>query len=219
MKTDLPDKFAILQRDKETYAIKTNTPGGFVNSDQLRRIADVVEKYGIQVVKMTGAQRMALIGLPEDKLDEVLADLGNMGGASTGLCVHYVKICPGATYCKRGQQNSIDLGLKMDELFQGMNLPKKFKMGISGCQNDCSEACIKDVGLIGTPKGWNVMVGGNGGAAPRFAVRLAEAVTSEVEALDLVERIILWFKNKARPCRIGKIVGEIGLEGLRKEIL
>lgn len=219
MKTDLPEKFAILQRDKVTYAIKTNTPGGFVNSDQLRRIAEVVEKYGIQAVKMTSAQRMLLIGLPEDKLDDASADLGDMGGAFTGVCVHYVKICPGATYCKRGQQNSIALGLRMDKMFQGVNLPKKFKMGISGCQNDCSEVCIKDAGLIGTPKGWNVMLGGNGGAAPRFAVRLAEAVTSEDEALNLVERIISWFKNKERACRIGKIVGEIKLEDLRKEIL
>jgi NAD(P)H-nitrite reductase large subunit len=219
MKTDLPEKFAILQRDKETFAIKTNTPGGFVNPDQLRRIADVAEKYGIQAVKMTSAQRMLLIGLPEDKLDEVSADLGDMGGAPTGVCMHYVKICPGATYCKRGQQNSIALGLKMDEIFKGVNLPKKFKMGISGCQNDCSEVCMKDAGLIGTPKGWNVMVGGNGGAAPRFAVKLAEAITSEDEALNLVERTISWFKNKERACRIGKIVGEIELEDLRKEIL
>jgi len=219
MKTDLHEKFAILQRDKETYAIKTNTPGGFINSDQLRRVAEVADKYQVQAVKMTSAQRMALIGLPEDKLDEASADLGDMGGAATGICVHYVKICPGATYCKRGQQDSITSGLKMDKMFQGMSLPKKFKLGISGCQNDCSEVCIKDLGLIGTPKGWNVMVGGNGGAAPRFAVKLAEGVTSADEALKLVEQVISWFKNKERPCRIGKIVSEIGLEGLRKEIL
>jgi NAD(P)H-nitrite reductase large subunit len=219
MKTDQPEKGAILQRDKETYAIKTHTPGGFINPSQLRRIAEVAEKYEIQAVKMTSAQRIALIGLPEDKLDEVSADLGDIAGAATGLCVHYVKICPGATYCKRGQQNSIAIGLKMDGIFHGMKLPKKFKMGVSGCQNDCSEVCIKDVGLIGTPKGWNVMVGGNGGAVPRFAVKLAEAVASEEAAFNLIELTISWFKNKERPCRVGKIVDEIGLEGLRKEIL
>lgn len=218
MKKDQHDKGAILQRDKETYAVKTLTPGGFINPDQLRRIADVAQKYHVQAVKMTGAQRMALIGLPEEMLDEVLADLGDLAGAATGLCVHYVKICPGATYCKRGQQNSIAIGLKIDELFHGLELPKKFKIGISGCQNDCSEACIKDAGLIGTPKGWNVMIGGNGGAVPRFAVKLAEAIASDEEAFTLIEQTLTWYKSKERSCRAGKIVGEIRLEDLRNEI-
>jgi NAD(P)H-nitrite reductase large subunit len=219
MKHNLPDKGAVLQRDMETYAVKAHMPGGFTSPDALRKVADVAERYNIPTVKLTGAQRIALIGIPEELLDDVNKDLGELAGGATGLCVRYVKICPGATWCKRGWRVSTDIGLKMDERYHRMQIPWKFKMGISGCQHDCSEVCIKDLGLIATPRGWNVMVGGSGGSRPRVARLLQEDVPSDEEALDIVERIVFWFNCKESKSRLGKLIDEIGLDAFKEEVL
>lgn len=219
MKKDILEKGAIVQRDKETYAIAPHMPGGITNPATLRKVAEVAERYGAAALKLTSAQRIAIVGLPEEKLDEIWAELGEKPGAAIGLCVRSVKICPGTTFCKRGQQDSVGVGLAMDEKYHGMELPWKFKMGVSGCLNDCGEVCIKDVGLIGTPKGWNVMVGGNGGSAPRLAVKLQEHVPSDEEALALVEHVVAWFRAKDRRCRLGKFIEEMGIEAFREDLL
>lgn len=219
MKKDILEKGAIIQRDKETYAIAPHIPGGITDAATLRKIAEVAERYGAKALKLTSAQRIAIVGLPGEKLDEIWSDLGEKAGAAIGLCVRSVKICPGTTYCKRGQQDSVEVGLKMDEKYHGMELPWKFKMGVSGCLNDCGEVCIKDIGLIGTPKGWNVMVGGNGGSQPRLGFKLLEHVPGDEEALALVEHIVEWFKARDRRCRLGKFVEEMGAEAFREDVL
>lgn len=219
MKKDMKEKGAILQRDKETYAIKAHAPGGFVEPADLRRIADIAERYNVRAVKLTSAQRFMLIGLSEDNIDEVISQLGENGTAAAGLCIRYVKVCPGSQHCKRAQQDSITMGMEMDEKYHGLQVGWKFKMGVSGCANDCSEVCIKDLGLVGTPAGWTVMVGGNGGSRPRLAGKLVENVPSREEALAVVDRFVSWFKASSRTCRVGKVVDEIGLDKLREEIL
>lgn len=218
MKHNLPEKGAVLQRDMETYAVKAHMPGGFTSPAALRAVADVADRYNIQTVKITGAQRIALIGLPENLLDDVNRDLGELAGGATGLCIRYVKICPGATWCKRGWRVSVDVGMKMDERYHRMQIPWKFKLGVSGCQHDCSEVCIKDLGLIATPRGWNVLTGGNGGSSPRFAKTLLEDVPTDEEALEVVERVVAWFNSIDRKCRIGKLIDEMSLESFRKEV-
>ena len=219
MKKDLVEKGAIIQRDKETYAVAPHIPGGITDPAALRRIAEVSERFGAKSLKLTSAQRIAIIGLSEEDLDEVWAQLGQPPGAAIGLCVRSVKICPGTDFCKRGQQDSTGVGLELDRRYHGLELPWKFKMGVSGCMNDCSEACIKDVGLIGTPKGWNVMVGGNGGSQPRLSVRLLEHVPSDAEAIAVVDRLVTWFREQGRRCRLGKLVEEVGIESVREQAL
>lgn len=219
MKKDILEKGAIIQRDKETYAIAPHIPGGITSADQLRKIADVADKYQAQALKITSAQRIAIVGFAEEHIDAMWEELGEKPGAAIGLCIRSVKICPGTTYCKRGQQDSVTLGLEMDERYHGMELPWKFKMGVSGCINDCAEGCIKDVALIGTPKGWHVMVGGNGGAQPRLSHKLVENVPTDAEALALVDHLVNWFKKQDRRCRLGKFIEEMGIEAFREEVL
>lgn len=218
MKKDIQEKGAIIQRDKQTYALAPHIPGGLTSSEQLRRIADVAERYGAQAIKLTSAQRIAVIGLPEEKIDDIWSELGEKPGAAIGLCVRSVKICPGTDYCKRGQQDSVGVGLIMDERYHGMELPWKFKMGVSGCANDCGEACIKDLGLIGTPKGWNLMVGGNGGAKPRLSQKLLENIPTDEEALEMVDLVVQWFARQERRCRLGKLLEETDVESFRKKV-
>ncbi len=92
-------------------------------------------------------------------------------------------------------------------------------MAVSGCMNDCMEVCIRDLGLIGTPAGWHVMIDGNGGSRPRFSERLLENVPTGAEALAVVEKVVAWVRSLDRKCRIGKVVEELGIEAIRKEIL
>lgn len=216
-KKDLLEKGAILQRDRETYAIAPQTPGGIVTPDMLRKIADVADKYEAAAIKLTSAQRACIVGLKEEDIDNAWNDLGMKPAAAIGLCVRSVKICPGTTFCKRGQQDSVGLGLALDEKYHGMQLPSKFKIAVSGCMNSCSEPAIKDIGIMGTPKGYTLMVGGNAGIRPRLGDVIAEELNEE-EVIELVDRIISFYKTHTKKWRIGRVIDEMGLEEFKKEI-
>jgi NAD(P)H-nitrite reductase large subunit len=217
MSKDLLEKGAILQRDKETYAIAPHLPGGIVSAEQLRKIADVAERYNAATLKVTSSQRVAIVGLKEEDLDKAWEDLGIKPGAAIGLCVRSIKICPGTTFCKRGQQDAVGLGLKLDEKYHGMPLPSKFKMAVSGCANSCSEPAIKDIGVMGTPKGYTVMVGGNAAIRPRLADVIADELTED-EVLQLVDKIISFCKTNGSKHRLGRVIDEMGLDNFKKEI-
>ncbi|HHV23032.1 MAG: NAD(P)/FAD-dependent oxidoreductase [Methanosarcina sp.] len=217
VKGDLPEKAAILQRDGETYAIAPHIPGGIVYPETLRKIADIAEKYGAAALKLTSAQRIAIVGLKEEDLDAAWGELNLKPGAAIGLCVRSIKICPGTTFCKRGKQDAVGLGLKLDEKYHGMQLPSKFKMAVSGCPNSCSEPMIKDIGLMGTAKGFTLSVGGSAGPRPRLGNVVAKDLT-EKQAMDLVERIINFYKGYSKPRRIGEVIDEIGIEKFKAEV-
>ncbi|MDR3595510.1 NAD(P)/FAD-dependent oxidoreductase [Clostridium sp.] len=218
MKTDLLEKGAILQRDKETYAIAPHLTAGIVTPDILRNLADVAEKYSASAIKVTGAQRIAIVGLKEEDLDNAWQDLGMDPGAAVGLCVRSVKICPGTTFCKRGLQDSVAVGSKLDGLYHGRELPNKLKMGVSGCPHSCADSAFKDIGLIGSGKGWMFYVGGKGGARPRIADRIALCVLEE-KIYDLIEKIIeIYAENATNKERLGDYIDRVGLDEFKKQI-
>ncbi|MBP1752900.1 MAG: sulfite reductase [Geobacteraceae bacterium] len=220
MKKDILEKGAILQRDKETYAIAPHIPGGITDTATLRKICDVADKYKIQAVKLTSAQRIALVGIKEEDLDNVWKDLDQTPGAAIGLCVRSVKICPGTTFCKRGVQDSVGLGLKIDSIYHAMSLPNKMKMGVSGCMLSCSEVWVKDIGVMGTPKGWKILVGGNSGTRPRIADVLVEEIATDEEVLAIIEKIITWYKAEPKKeQRLCRIVEQMGIDAFREAVL
>lgn len=218
MKKDIAEKHAILQRDKETYAIAPHIPGGFVTSEQLRKICDIADKYQA-ALKLTSAQRIAIIGIKEEDLDAIWSDLGARPGAAIGLCVRSIKICPGTNQCKRALQDSVSLGLKLDERYHAMELPNKLKMGVSGCMLSCAEVAVKDIGIMGTAKGWKILVGGSAGTRPRLADTLVENVVQEEEVLAIVDSIITFYKNNPNQNRLGRIIEEMGIENFRGQVL
>ncbi len=215
LKQDIKAKGAIVQRDRQTYAIVPHTPAGLISRQQLRKIDDVADKYQVPMIKVTSAQRLALIGLAESDIDAAWQDLAEPIGYTTGLCVRSIKICPGTDCCKRGLQDSIGVGLAMDQRFHGRPLPWKMKMAVSGCPNDCGETCLRDIGLVGTPRGWRLMVGGNGGSRPRLSQRLLEHLPDDAQALAAVQRLVDWFELQGRKCRLGKLLEEVTLDELR----
>lgn len=208
----LGEKGAILQRDKETYAIAPHIPCGVVTPQLLRTLADVAEKYNAQAIKITGATRVAIIGLKEAHIDAAWKDLQLDKGAAVGLCVRSVRACPGTTYCRLGKQDALGVGMTIDDRYHSRELPGKFKMAISGCHLSCAESWVRDIGLIGQKEGWQLVIGGNVGAEPRIAQELANGL-DDGNVLIAIEKVINCYKDHAsKGERLGKLIDRLGLE-------
>ncbi|MBI9078369.1 MAG: NAD(P)/FAD-dependent oxidoreductase [Pseudodesulfovibrio sp.] len=215
---DIP-KGAILQRDQKTYAIVPRTPVGLVTPDVLEALARVGRKYEIPVMKITSGQRIALVGLEKEQVDQVWDDLKMDIGPAVGLCVHYVQACPGTAVCKLGVRDSLGLGLELEEMFVGKELPAKLKVGVSGCTMCCAESYVRDVGLIGKRKGWTMVVGGNASGRPRIGDVLAEEL-SRKEAIELVNRFLEFYRdNSGKRSRSAQMLKKIGIDAVKEAIL
>lgn len=208
----------VVQRDQQTYGIAPHIPCGVVSPDVLRKIADVAEKYKIPMVKITSAARIALLGIREEDVEPIWAELGMEFGSFDGVCVRNIKACPGTDYCRWGKQDSLGVGLKLDEKYHGLELPGKVKIGVSGCTNQCGETGFKDIGLVGTPKGWRLLVGGVGGAVPRIGEVIAQRLDTD-EAIALLDRILQYYRANARPNeRIGRLIARLGLTDMEDAV-
>jgi NAD(P)H-nitrite reductase large subunit len=210
---------AILQRDGKTWAVITRTPGGIITPDHLERVAAVARKYGVPTLKITSGQRIALVGIPADQLAGVYRDLGRDADSTGGPCLHYVRACPGTETCRFGVQDSMGLAVALEEKFRGQIYPAKLKMGISGCPRCCGESHTRDIGILGTNRGWTVIFGGNGGTRPRIGDVIARNLSTD-DSLDLVERLLGYFGNHAKPKeRTARFMERAGMDTLRSELL
>jgi len=214
----LGEKGAILQRDKETYAIAPHIPCGLVTPQLLRTIADVAEKYGAQAIKITGATRVAIVGLQEADIDAAWNELQMDKGAAVGLCVRSVRACPGTTYCRLGKQDALGMGMTLDKNYHSLELPGKFKMAVSGCHLSCSESWVRDIGLIGLKDGWQLVIGGNVGADPRIAQEVATGL-DDTQALDAIEKTIQCYRDNAKKGeRLSKSIDRLGLTPFKEAL-
>ncbi len=214
----LGEKGAIPQRDNETYAIAPHIPCGVVTPELLRKIADVAEKYNAQAIKITGATRIAIVGLKEKDIDDVWADLGLDKGAAVGLCVRSIRACPGNTFCKLGKQDALGIGMKLDKKYHGFELPGKFKMAVSGCRLSCAESWVRDVGLIGQKDGWALTIGGNVGATPRIGKKLTEGLDDKA-VLDAIDKVVTYYQENAKKGeRLGKMIERLGIEDFKAAV-
>ncbi|MFO8031514.1 MAG: NAD(P)/FAD-dependent oxidoreductase [Desulfohalobiaceae bacterium] len=213
------EKGAILQRDEQTYAIAPHMPCGVVSAQHLRNIADAADKYGCAALKVTSAARIAMVGLKEEDIDQVWQELGMSPGAAVGVCVRSIKACPGTTFCRLGQQDSLNVGLELDKKYHGLELPGKLKIGVSGCPNQCAETCIKDIALVGRKKGWMLMTGGSGAGKPRLADEIARDLDTD-QVLEMVQRVIDYYKAQAKKQeRMGRMMDRLGVENFKQAIL
>ncbi|HYA31240.1 MAG TPA: hypothetical protein VED67_00665 [Thermodesulfovibrionales bacterium] len=210
---------AILQRDGKTYGISTRTAAGIVTPDHLERVAAVARKYGVPLVKITSGQRIGLFGISEEQLPRVFNELGADADRTGGPCLHYVQACPGTETCKYGNQDSLGLARSAEARFRNKVFPAKLKMGISGCPRCCGESHTRDIGIMGTSRGWTVIFGGNSGTRPRIGNVIAKNLSGE-ETLDLVERLLEYYRNHAKPKeRTARFMERIGMDTLRSELL
>lgn len=214
----LGEKGAIVQRDNQTYAVAPHIPCGVLTPQVLRKLADVAEKYGAKALKITRATRIAIVGLKENDIDSVWNDLGMSAGAVVGLCVRSIRTCPGNTFCKLGKQDALNLGLALDQRYHGVELPGKLKMSVSGCNLNCSESPVRDIGLTGYEDGWMLTVGGNVGAKPRIGQELIKGLKDD-RALAMVERVLQYYRTEAkRGERLGILIDRVGLDTLKAAV-
>lgn len=209
---------AILQRDKETYAIVPRTPLGLVTPDILDNISRVARKYNIPIIKITSGQRMALVGIKPDRIENIWKELELEPGKATELCVHYVQACPGTAVCRLGVQDSLALGLDLEKLFIGMDLPSKVKIGVSGCPMTCGESFVRDIGVQGHKKGWTFIFGGNSGGHPRIGDVLAEELTTE-QVVEFAKKCLEYYQaNGKKRERTARFVERVGIDSVKKAL-
>lgn len=188
---------ANMQKDG-TYSVVPRIPAGEITPDKLAVIAEVARDYGLYT-KITGAQRIDLFGARLEQLPAIWARLvaaGFESGQAYGKALRNVKSCVGSTWCRFGVQDSVAMAITLEERYRGLRSPHKMKFGVSGCARECAEARGKDIGVIATSEGWNMYVGGNGGATPAHAQLLAKDLDDET-LLRYIDRYVVYYIRTA----------------------
>ena len=207
---------ANIQKDG-TFSVVPRIHGGVTSPAQLRRIADVAEKYRVPMVKITGSQRIDLLGIKKADLPKVWADLGMPSGQAYTKGVRMVKTCVGTEFCRFGTQDSTGAGIELERRFEQLYTPHKVKMATVGCPRNCAEATVKDIGLVGIEGGWQVVVGGAAGKSVRKADLLVTVEQTE-EALEAAEIFFQYYREHANYLeRTYDFVERLGIEKVRKE--
>ena len=184
---------ANLQKDG-TYSVVPRLPGGEVTPEKLIAIGEVARDFGLYT-KVTGGQRIDLFGARAEQLPAIwrrLVAAGLESGHAYGKALRTVKSCVGSTWCRYGVQDSVAMAVDLELRYRGLRAPHKLKLAVSGCARECAEARSKDVGVIATEKGWNLYVGGNGGAVPRHADLLAQDL-SAAELVRAIDRFLGYY--------------------------
>lgn len=202
-----------------TFSVVPRMRGGVTTPDELRKIADAAEKYKARMVKVTGSQRIDLLGIKKEDLPKIWADLGMSSGHAYAKAVRMVKSCVGTDFCRYGTQNSIATGIELETLLEGLYTPAKVKMGVVGCPRNCAEATVKDIGLVGMEGGWQVVIGGAAGKRVRAADILTTVKTTE-EALEAALLFFQYYRENGEYLeRTYDFVEKVGLEKIRRETI
>ncbi len=207
---------ANIQKDG-TFSVVPRMRGGVTSAKELRRIADVAEKYSVPMVKITGSQRIDLLGVKKSDLPKMWADLGMPSGQAYTKGVRMVKTCVGTDFCRFGVQDSTRAGIELERRLEHLYTPHKVKMGAVGCPRNCAEATIKDIGLIGQDGTWQVVVGGAAGKKVRKADLLI-TVESMEEALQAATLFFQYYRENANYLeRTYDFVERVSIEKVRRE--
>ncbi|KQV98338.1 nitrite reductase large subunit NirB [Rhizobacter sp. Root1221] len=209
---------ANIQKDG-TYSVIPRMWGGVTTADELRRIADAADKYKVPTIKVTGGQRIDLLGVKKEDLVDIWHDIGMPSGHAYAKALRTVKTCVGSEWCRFGTQDSTQLGMDLERAMWKMYAPHKVKFAVSGCPRNCAESGIKDVGIIGVDSGWEMYVAGNGGIkteVAHFLVKLktAEEVMEYTGAFCQLYREEGWYLE-----RTVHYVNRVGLDHVKKKIL
>ena len=209
---------ANIQKDG-TYSVIPRMWGGETTASELRRIADAVDKYKIPTVKVTGGQRIDLLGVKKEDLQAVWKDIGMPSGHAYAKALRTVKTCVGSEWCRMGTQDSTQMGKDLERAMWRMYAPHKVKFAVSGCPRNCAEAGIKDVGIIGVDSGWEMYIAGNGGIKTEVAhfftkLKSPEEVLEYTGAFCELYRQEGWYLE-----RTVHYVNRVGLDYVKKKIL
>lgn len=209
---------ANIQKDG-TYSVVPRMYGGVTTPTELKRVAEVAEKYKVPIVKVTGGQRIDLLGVKKEDLPSLWSDLKMPSGSAYAKAIRTVKTCVGKDFCRFGTQNSIQMGIRMEKEFERLNTPAKVKMAVSACPRNCAESGIKDLGVVGVEGGWEIYVGGNGGVQVRKGDLFCKVVTSD-EVLEITGAYLQYYRETGRYGeRTSQWVERIGLDRIRQAVV
>ncbi len=209
---------ANIQKDS-SFSVVPRMYGGVTSPGELRRIADVAERYGVRMVKVTGGARIDLLGVKKADLPRIWADLGMPSGHAYAKAIRTCKSCVGTDFCRFGVQDSISMGIAVEKAFEGLYTPHKVKLSVSGCPRNCAESTVKDIGLVGIQGGWEVYVGGAAGMKVRKGDLLCTVETRE-EALAASAKFLQLYREEARYMeRTYDYVERVGMETIQKVVL
>ena len=212
---------ANIQKDG-TYSVVPRIWGGVTNPQELRAIADVAEKYKVPTVKITGGQRIDLLGIKKADLPKIWGDLSQAGfvsGHAYGKSLRTVKTCVGKEWCRFGTQDSTGLGIQVEKMTWGSWTPAKFKIAVSGCPRNCAEASIKDLGVVCVDSGYEILVGGNGGIKVRVTDFLCK-VETEAEVLEHTGAFMQLYREEGRYLeRTAHWIERVGLNYVKQRIV
>jgi nitrite reductase (NADH) large subunit len=212
---------ANIQKDG-TYSVVPRMWGGVTSSKELRAIADVVDKFAIPTVKVTGGQRIDMLGIKKEDLPAVWSDLGKAGfvsGHAYAKGLRTVKTCVGTDWCRFGTQDSTGLGVRIEKFMWGSWTPAKVKMAVSGCPRNCAEATCKDVGVICVDSGYEIHFAGAAGLDIK-GTEVLGLVKTEDEALEVIVALVQMYREQARYLeRIYKWTKRIGVAEVRRQVL
>lgn len=202
-----------------TFSVVPRMYGGVVTPGELKKIADAAVKYDVQLVKITGGQRVALVGVKKSDLRSVWNDLGMNSGAAYAKAVRTVKTCVGSAHCRYGTQDSMGFGIEIEKRYEGLWTPAKIKMGVSGCPRNCAEAGIKDIGIVGVTGGWEIYAGGSGGIEVARAQKLASVKTRD-EAVAITDALLQHYREEAEYGeRLFKWMERAGLDAVKRAVI
>jgi nitrite reductase (NADH) large subunit len=209
---------ANIQRDG-TFSVVPRIRGGVTNPQELRRIADVAERHGVRMVKITGAQRIDLLGLSKEQLPAVWEDLGMPSGHAYAKAVRTVKTCVGTDFCRFGLGDAIAVGIELERRMEGLYTPHKVKSAVSGCPRNCAESYVKDIGLVAVDGGWEVYVGGASGSTVRKG-DLLDIVADGEAAIRLALVFLQHYREQADYLeRTYAYIERVGIEAVRAAVL
>ena len=209
---------ANIQKDG-SYSVIPRMWGGETSAAELRRIADVVDKYKVPTVKVTGGQRIDLLGVKKEDLTAVWKELDMPSGHAYAKALRTVKTCVGSEWCRFGTQDSTQMGKDLERALWRMYAPHKVKLAVSGCPRNCAESGIKDVGIIGVDSGWEIYVAGNGGIKTEVAQFLCKVKTS-TEVLEVAGAFLQLYREEGWYLeRTVHYVGRVGLDHVKRRVL
>ncbi len=212
---------ANIQKDR-SYTVVPRIWGGVTTPNELRAIADAADKYAVPMVKITGGQRIDLVGVKQNQLPEMWSDLnaaGLVSGHAYGKALRTVKTCIGSRFCRFGTQDSIQMGIDLEKMTWASWTPHKYKMAVSGCPRNCAEATIKDFGVVGIDGAWELHVGGNGGLKVRVTDLLCR-VESEAEVMEYAAAFMQLYREEARYLeRTAPWVERVGLPTIKAQLV
>lgn len=208
---------ANIQKDG-TYSVVPRIYGGVTNPADLKRIAEVAEKYNVPTVKLTGGQRIDLLGVKKEDLTAMWEELDMPSGYAYGKALRTVKTCVGEDYCRFGTGDSMGVGIALEKRFERLNTPAKFKMAVSGCPRNCAESGIKDLGIVSVDGGWELYAGGNGGVKVRVG-DLLTTVKTESEIIEYTEAYMQYYRETGKYGeRTSEWVNRLGIDHIRKVV-